>query len=161
MCKDKTGKKSDTRYLIAATKKAEESKYKVEASSVPQPENAPSMTMDGDLGTRFATEGEQWIQYDLEEVKEMDSISLAFYMGASRRYNMGIHLSEDGENYTTVFEGRTSGTTENLERYTFDKQQARYIKITLNGNNENDWSNLSEIAFEFIEDSLALADDEE
>ncbi len=161
LCKDKTGKKSDTRYLISATKKAEESKYKVEASYVPQPENAPSMTMDGDLGTRFATEGEQWIQYDLEEVKEMDSISLAFYMGASRRYNMGIHLSEDGENYTTVFEGKTSGTTENLERYTFDKQQARYIKITLNGNNENDWGNLSEIAFEFIEDSLALADEEE
>lgn len=161
LCKDKTGKKNDSRYLVATVPKTVETRYKVEASYVPQPENAPSMTMDGDLTTRFATEGEQWIQYDLEEMKEMDSISLAFYLGASRRYNMGIHLSEDGENYTTVFEGKTSGTTENLERYTFDRQRARYIKITLNGNNENEWGNLSEIAFEFIEDSLALADEAE
>ena len=160
-CKDKTGKKGDSRYLVSLVAKAVAgTKYKVEASSVPQAENSPAMTMDGDLETRFATDGEQWILYDLEEVKEMDSISLAFYLGASRRYNIGIHLSEDGETYTTVFDGRTSGTSDGLERYTFDKQQARYVKITFNGSNENNWANLSEISFEFIENTLELADEE-
>ena len=68
---------------------------------------------------------------------------------------MGIELSEDGENFKNVYSGKPSGTSAELEKYSFQKQKARYVKITFAGNNENNWNNLSEIAFGFADDDLS------
>ena len=154
-CIDKTGVKKPSRYLVAAVRKAVRQTYKFEASEVPQPENGPGMTLDGDLETRYASEGNQWIVYDLDSKRTLDHVMLAFYRGDSRRYNMGIELSEDGENFKNVYSGKTSGTSAELEKYSFQKQKARYVKITFAGNNENNWNNLSEIAFGFADDDLS------
>lgn len=154
-CFDKTSKLSPSRYLVSIQEKPTALPYKFEASEVNDPMNKPEMTLDGDFETRYACEGKQWIKYDLEEIKTMDHLMLAFYMGNTRKYNISIELSEDDENYVKVFEGTTSGTTSKYESYIFEKQKARYVRINFNGNNENAWSNLSEISFGFTEDILS------
>ena len=38
-----------------------------------------------------------------------------------------------------------SGTTISPERYDFADIEARYVKITINGNNQNEWASITEI----------------
>ena len=38
-----------------------------------------------------------------------------------------------------------SGTTTSPERYDFADIEARYVKITINGNNQNEWASIAEI----------------
>lgn len=50
----------------------------VKASAVPEAMNTPENTMDGDYNTKWAAEGEEWIEWDLGEPKQLDTVSLAF-----------------------------------------------------------------------------------
>ena len=44
-----------------------------------------------------------------------------------------------------VFTGKSSGTTLSSESYSFAQISARYVRITVNGNTENNWASISEI----------------
>ena len=116
----------------------------VKASAVPEAANTPECTIDGDYDTRWAAEGEEWIQWDLGEAKPFDTVALAFLNGDVRIARFRLEVSTDGVNFTQIFEGSTSGNTNNLERYTFDQITARYIRFTNLGNSVNNWVSLTE-----------------
>ena len=44
-----------------------------------------------------------------------------------------------------MFSGASSGTTSSYERYTFGAVNARYVKVTVNGNTLNAWASISEL----------------
>lgn len=117
------------------------------ASDIPQVANSPENTLDGDFTTRWTSQYEQNIVYDLGETIALNSVSVAFYQGGERVYNFRIELSEDGANYTTVFDGKSGGVTDEFETHEFTAADARFVRITVNENNVNNWNNLSEIAF--------------
>lgn len=117
----------------------------VSASAEPQPENAIANAADGNLSTRWSAEGEQWIEVDLGSVMPVDSAMIAFYSGTTRNTNFDISLSSDGQNYRTVFEGASSGKTDDFESFDFDRTEARYIRINGKGNSINKWNSISEI----------------
>jgi hypothetical protein len=56
---------------------------------------------------------------------------------------------------TDKFSGKSSGTTAALEKYDMPGavSDGRYIRITVNGNNENDWASINEIAVFGSDDS--------
>ncbi len=121
------------------------------ASDIPQVANVPENTYDGDLSTRWSAEGEQWIEWDLGSSKTISGISLAFMSGDQRCNVFKIDVSEDGVNYTTVYEGKTSGKTLELEQYNFENVVwAKYVRYTGYGNENyegemiNPWNSVSE-----------------
>ncbi len=106
--------------------------------------------MDFDFSTRWSANGAgQWILYDLGETVTAQSVELAFFNGASRLAYFSVTLSEDGEKFTEVFNGASSGKTTELELYDFEDKKARYLKITGFGNSQSTWNSITEVRINF------------
>jgi hypothetical protein len=105
--------------------------------------------LDNNLESRWSVETiGSWIQADLGVNNVICSIDIAWYMGNARSHNFVISVSADGNSYTNVYEGTSTGKTLSSERYTFKEIIARYVKITLNGNNEKgneNWGAITEM----------------
>src|SRR3712207_675520 len=105
--------------------------------------------LDNNLNTRWSAETiGSWIQTDLGVKNVVCSLDIAWYKGNTRSYNFIISLSTDGTTYTNVYEGTSTGKTLSSERYNFKEITARYVKITINGNNEDgneNWGAITEI----------------
>jgi F5/8 type C domain len=115
---------------------------------------SPSNILDNNLNTRWSNNGKgSWIQLDLGTSKNICSVNIAWYKGNERQNNFVIEISKDGSIYTKVFEGKSSGTTLNLEKYALSNTDARYVKITVNGNTQNDYASITEIKVQIINTS--------
>ncbi|WP_168120845.1 polysaccharide lyase [Paenibacillus sp. HB172176] len=113
-------------------------------ASVYEEGNGPENTIDDDLTTRWSAEGEQWIQYDLGENHELSQISLAFYQSSIRSTIFRIETSEDGEAWSTQFDGQSSSRFTELEPFALDHVTAKYIRISGSGNTINNWNSITE-----------------
>jgi hypothetical protein len=110
--------------------------------------NLPVNANDGSLATRWsadATNGAQWLQYNLGGCYKISYANLAWYNGDSRKYNLTLKTSNDGSSWTDVFNGTNSGTTAQLKPYTFADKSARYVRVQSTGSNVNNWVSLSEM----------------
>jgi hypothetical protein len=115
--------------------------------------NLYDRTVDGDLNTRWSNYGkDSWIKYDLGSDRDLCAIDIGWFKGDKRIYDFKILHSRNDSNengYEDVQPSsfRSSGKTLSPERYTFAKIRARYVKIVVNGNNQNNWASITEIAF--------------
>src|SRR5215217_1346917 len=112
----------------------------------------PPNALDNNLDTRWSHEGiGSWFQADLGAKKIICSIDIAWYRGDERSYKFAISISNDGSNFINVYSGTSSGETLSAERYAFsDLSAARYLKITISGNTDDDtdlenWAAITEI----------------
>ena len=112
----------------------------------------PPNALDNNLDTRWSHEGiGSWFQADLGAKKIICSIDIAWYRGDERSYKFAISISNDGSNFINVYSGTSSGETLSAERYAFsDPSAARYLKITISGNTDDDidlknWAAITEI----------------
>ncbi len=109
--------------------------------------NVPASAIDGNLSTRWSSNGVgQWIRGDMGAVKAINALDIAWYNGTSRASKFVIATSADGTTFTQVFSGSSSGRSASLERYTFPTVNARYVRVTVNGNTVNTWASISEMA---------------
>lgn len=106
--------------------------------------NVPENTIDGNLGTRWSALGEQWIQFDLGEIRDVGALAVAWYSGNVRTSFFNIEVSADGESWTRVYDGASSGETLDYEQYHFASVPARYVRINGFGNNLNQWNSIAE-----------------
>ncbi|MGB8132629.1 MAG: discoidin domain-containing protein, partial [Nitrososphaeraceae archaeon] len=108
--------------------------------------NLPSNVVDNSLSTRWSNQGiGSWIRVDLGSTKTICSVEIAWYRGNIRQSDFVIAVSSDGNSFTNVFSGRSSGTTLNPENYNFADVDARYVRITVNGNTENTYASITDI----------------
>lgn len=109
--------------------------------------NYAKNAIDGDLSTRWSADGRQWLLVELAELKKLTHISLAFYQGHTRQNYFNIEVSADGENWTTVFDGESTGTTSDYESYPITPTEAKYIRLNCRGHSQSTagWNSLSEI----------------
>ena len=151
----KTGKGYTIRFVTATpgepAGKNQVKPVKVYASSVPQPENSPENSIDGDMNTRYSCQGICWIEYDFGTTVNLDSVSLAFWLATERVGQFDIEVSTDGINFTKVFDGdalKIDGT----ETHKLFGQSARYVRINMYGYNniKTNWNSLLEAKF-FVE----------
>ena len=120
----------------------------VEASDIPEPANIPENTIDGDLGTRWAAQGEQWIQYTFANPKELSAVWIAFWKSDARSTTFKLEVSEDGETFETVYEGVQSNKEDKLAEYKLpEAKTVKAVKITGYGNSSNDWNSILEVEF--------------
>jgi hypothetical protein len=104
--------------------------------------HVPSNVIDNNLHTRWSNKGiGSWIQLDLGSEQSICSVDISWYRGDMGRQNNFV-ISVD------KLSGKSSGTTAALEKYDMpgSGSDGRYVRITVNGNNENDWASINEIA---------------
>jgi len=117
-------------------------KITASAGSTRSPENA----IDNNLATRWTDEGKgSWIKPDLGGNEVVCYVDITWYKGSSRTYSFTIYTSEDGREWNTVYRGKSSGKTLDAERYDFADTTARWIKIRVDGNQWNNWNDITEI----------------
>ncbi len=109
--------------------------------------NVPFNTLDGRLDTRWAAEGDgQWILYDLGASTTVSCVDIAWYKGDQRIETFDIQTSLDKSSWTTVFAGRSCGTTQNFEAFDIPNVTARYVRIVGHMNTYNTWNSILETA---------------
>jgi hypothetical protein len=108
--------------------------------------NPPSNAIDADLSTRWANDGVgSWISVDLGITQNICSVDIAWYSGNTRQYHFIIATSTDGSTFTNVFNDDSSGTTSSSEKYTISNADARYVRVTVNGNTQNNWASIYDL----------------
>lgn len=118
--------------------------------------NTPDKTMDFDYSTRWSCNGiGQWIMYDLGEVQMVTSVGMSFYRGDVRFTYFDIELSMNGTDFYPVYSGSSGGTTNDLEYFDFEDQNARFIRVVGRGNSESSWNSITEVRIH----SLTLTSD--
>lgn len=111
-----------------------------------EPGNIAKNVIDGRLDTRWSNEGKgSWIDIDLGTLANVCYVETAWYRGDSRQNTFAISQSVDTKAYVQVYSGKSSGTTAGLERYDFADVTTRHVRITVNGNTENNWASITEI----------------
>ena len=119
---------------------------KAEASHVPEAENVPENSYDGNFNTRWSADGEAWIIWDLDGEYEMNQILLSFWKGDQRATKFKIYTSTDRQNWDLQFDGIAAGNTEQLETFKFKNTvKAKYVKFAGSGNTVNEWNSILEV----------------
>lgn len=97
----------------------------MKASRAEQP-NLPGNTLDRDPDTYWAAEGDgEWISYDAGKMAMIGEVAVAWPQGDRQTAFFTLEVSNDGRKWKQVFSGSSSGTTRDLETYTFPAVAAR------------------------------------
>ncbi len=109
--------------------------------------NVPANVLDNDLNTRWSASGDgQWIQFCLGDTLSVTGVQIAFYSGNTRTSTFDVLTGNDGINWTTASAGRvSSGTSVNLETFSFTPRDAKYVRIVGHGNSVNLWNSYAEV----------------
>jgi hypothetical protein len=101
--------------------------------------------LDTNTATRWSCDGIGcWIRADLGAAKQVNAVDLTWHRGDERGNNYEVALSQDGGTWGIVAAGLSARTTQ-PQRVTFPTASARYVKITVKGNTQNNWASLSEL----------------
>ncbi|WP_169087550.1 S-layer homology domain-containing protein [Paenibacillus sp. PL91] len=103
--------------------------------------------VDNNLYTRWSAPGAgQWIQFDLGALKQVGYIGIAFYKGDVRSTQIEIATSTDGITWTPRHAAASSGKTIQMQAFDFADAEARFVRITGNGNSDGSlFTSLTEI----------------
>jgi 3D (Asp-Asp-Asp) domain-containing protein len=106
--------------------------------------------LDNNLNTAWIGRGMgAWIQADLGSNMNICDVNIAWYLGNMVKFNFIISVSSDGNTFTNVFTGKSSGTTLSFEKYTVSGgTTGRYVRITVNGNNFNNFAGITELSID-------------
>lgn len=111
--------------------------------------NIPANTLDGDLGTRWSSQGYsgKYITYDLGSTQTVSRLKIAWYKGDQRKAYFKIRAGNSTSTLSNVYDAKTtgsSGATTQLETYDFTPVSARYIRVSCFGNSSNAWNSITE-----------------
>ena len=127
--------------------------------------NVAENVLDGSLDTRWSANGSgEWLRLDLGEELTLNTVKLAFLKGNTRQSKFSIEVSNDDSLWTRVIdETNSSGSSVELEAFTFSEQTARYVRYTGYGNSSNTWNSVTEFSAEkstviICEDGYSLVD---
>lgn len=111
-----------------------------------QPGFPPSNVVDNNSDTLWSNYGlGSWIVLDLGTIKRICTLDIAWYKGNERQNSFVISTSLDGLTFTDKLSSKSTGTTLDPEKYNIPPTDTRYVKVTVNGNNKNDYASISEV----------------
>ena len=122
----------------------------VTASSFQNGSTLPENAIDGDFGTRWSARGDgQWIQFELAAPSALGAVEIAWYNGDQRQAFFDVETSADGQVWTQVFAGESSGTKTELERHrVVGDAPVQYVRIVGHGNSArkgSQWNSITEV----------------
>ncbi len=109
--------------------------------------NPPDQSIDGDLDTRWSAQGiPQTVTYTLAQPATLELLRIALYLGDQRKANFDIHVSSNGQDWTTIGSGPSSGLTSALEFFDLGSHaNVGWVRYVGKGNTVNDWNSLLEV----------------
>ena len=108
--------------------------------------NHPPLAIDNNIQTRWSNLGlGSWIQVDIGQGNTICSVGITWHRGDERVNTFAISVSSDGKTYTNVFSGKSDGISLTEQNYNFNPQQARFVRITVTGNTQNNWISIAEL----------------
>jgi hypothetical protein len=109
--------------------------------------NVPASVLDGDLTTRWSADGNgQWIQFCLGASASVKGVQIAFYSGNVRTSTFDVQVSANGQDWTNVATGLvSSGTSLDLQTFSFTPVTGKFVRITGRGNSVNTWNSYTEV----------------
>ncbi len=126
----------------------------IDAPKIPEQQNPPANINDGDTSTRFAVDGYDGsaiFTVDLGSSKLLSGFSLSFYNGHTRKNKFTLEVSEDKVNWTKVFDGFSTGTTDAIASYEIVPTRGQYVRFTGYGcyaddekTEKNVWNSINE-----------------
>ena len=106
----------------------------------------PANVNDQNMDTTWFYRGiPSWIKLDIGALKKIGYVRIAWFRGNERVIGFNIELSEDNSNWNSVFSGTSTGTSAAFERYDFTDRNARFVRVNLVSNSQNNLSTISEI----------------
>jgi F5/8 type C domain/Putative metal-binding motif len=88
-----------------------------------------------------------YIQVDLGRPTIVCSLDIAWYVKDVGKYNFVISVSDNGRDFKDIVSAVSQGSTTSPERYNLPNNvNARYVRVTVNGNSNNDWAAINEMA---------------
>lgn len=109
--------------------------------------NVPANVLDNNLNTRWSANGDgQWIQFCLSSATTVSGVQIAFYNGNTRTSRFDVLTGTDGQTWATAASGLvSSGTSLNLQTFSFTGRSAKYVRIVGHGNSVNAWNSYTEV----------------
>ncbi|MEE4241378.1 MAG: discoidin domain-containing protein, partial [Desulfopila sp.] len=108
----------------------------------------PRHAYDSNFSTWWSAYGrDEWLQFDFPATVSLDSVALAFHRGNERTANIRFAISNDGQHWTQIFSGTSSGSTTAMELFTFAETSLASFRIVTMGNSANDWNSIKEVLF--------------
>ena len=71
-------------------------------------------------------------------------MDISWYKGNERFNTFTVSVSNDGNSFTNIYSTRSNGKTI-TETYDIQDVVARYLRITVNGNTQNNWVTIGDI----------------
>jgi hypothetical protein len=110
-----------------------------------------SNVLDNNINTRWSNNAiGSWIQLDLGTSKNICSIDIAWHEGNERQSNFTISTSNDGIKFSDILRSNSSGSTSSSEIYNVSDTNARYLRITVNGNTQNSYASITEVSVNVV-----------
>ena len=124
--------------------------------------NVASNTVDGDLVTRWSSQGDgEWVQFDLGQNMDIDGVNISFFKGNERQTIFDVAISTNGINFTNIITDQySSGTSTDMESFSFAASTARYVRNIGHGNTSNDWNSIQEVSFSYLSSLCADTPDD-
>lgn len=108
--------------------------------------NVVENMLDGDYSTRWSAEGEQYAILELEKALPISHVGISFWKATDGKQAIfDLETSMDGVNWTKVWSGKSSGTTESMEAYNMKGTVAKYVKFSGHGRTNSLWNSLVEL----------------
>ncbi len=114
----------------------------VYADQEPEPDNNGMCMIDGNLGSRWASQGSASATLDLGAVKPVTHVKVAVWKPNERSTNYSIEVSADGRSYKKIADSGSSGAT--YDSYDVN-DSIRYVRINTNGTSVGDWASILEL----------------
>lgn len=109
--------------------------------------DTPENAADIDFTTTWSSLGVgSFIQADLGTLKTICGVDIAWYNGESSQYVFEISVSKDGMNFEQVYEGISDGKSIRPQNYDFSNIDAKFVRITVFGNDKNNWAGITELS---------------
>ncbi len=110
-------------------------------------DNQANAAIDNNPDTKWSDKGlGSFLQTDLGSSQPLCSVQISWDKGDKRSYNFVISVSNDGFNFEDKFRGSSKGTDPQPESYDLPKVNARYVRVTVYGNSDNNSAGINEIA---------------
>ena len=118
----------------------------VYADHEPQTEHLAACAVDGDFTTSWTSDQDgRYIELDFGSSVDFDGVAFSFLYGDTRQYSFEILVSDDKQNYTRLYSGKSSGETADYEVLPISGK-ARYLRLVGHFNSESNWNNVTELA---------------
>lgn len=106
----------------------------------------PQNAIDGSVKTRWAVNGDGWLQLALAPGAEINNVVIVPFKAAERRLRFSLYWSADGQQWQPLAQQQVTASDAPLgQKWVFSPVAASFLKIETFGTDVNKWSAINEV----------------